>query len=129
MGVVEIILLILIAVIIGLWIGGALRARAAELMPVRITGYCLSGVMANGEEVHEGAVAFRKEDIGKTCRIYSADMTLIGEFVICDTGGKRIRQGKTVDIWRPTKQECYQMTQDGFIEVVDEPQEGEGTNE
>ena len=99
----------------------------AEAVPVKITGYCLSGVMANGEEVHEGAVAYRKEDIGKTCRIYNANMELIGEFQICDTGGKRIRQGKTVDIWRPTKKECYQMTQQGYIEIL-ESEEG-GTDE
>lgn len=95
----------------------------AEAVPVKITGYCLSGTMANGEEVHEGAVAYRKEDIGKTCRIYNANMELIGEFQICDTGGKRIRQGKTVDIWRPTKKECYQMTQQGYIEILES---GEG---
>ena len=99
----------------------------AEAVPVKITGYCLSGTMANGEEVHEGAVAYRKEDIGKTCRIYNANMELIGEFQICDTGGKRIRQGKTVDIWRPTKKECYQMTQQGYIEIL-EAGEG-GTDE
>ena len=99
----------------------------AEAVPVKITGYCLSGTMANGEEVHEGAVAYRKEDIGKTCRIYNVNMELIGEFQICDTGGKRIRQGKTVDIWRPTKKECYQMTQQGYIEIL-EPEEG-GTDE
>ncbi|MBR2256516.1 MAG: hypothetical protein IJ899_04075 [Blautia sp.] len=104
-----------------------LQVPQPQVIPVKITGYCLSGVMANGEEVHEGAVAYRREDIGKTCRIYNANMELIGEFQICDTGGKRIRQGKTVDIWRPTKKECYQMTQQGYIEIL-EPEEG-GTDE
>lgn len=94
-------------------------ARAeGELIPVRVTGYCLTGTMANGEQVHEGAAAFRREDIGKICRIYNEDMTLYGEFTICDTGGKKIRQGKTVDIWKPTKAECYQVTRNGFIEIL-----------
>ena len=29
------------------------------------------------------------------------------------------RKGETVDIWRPTKEDCYQMTQKGYIEVVE----------
>ena len=80
--------------------------------------------MANGEQTHEGAAAFRKGDIGKICRIYNEDMTLFGEFTICDTGGKNIREGKTVDIWKPTRPECFQVTRNGFIEIL----EG-GTNE
>ena len=100
------------------------RAEERELIPVHVTGYCLNGTMANGEQTHEGAAAFRKGDIGKICRIYNEDMTLFGEFTICDTGGKNIREGKTVDIWKPTKAECFQVTRNGFIEIL----EG-GTNE
>ena len=99
--------------------------EAHELIPVRITAYCLQGTMANGEKVHEGAVAYRKEDIGRMCRLYSADMQLIGEFTVCDTGkkGGAVRKGLVVDVWRPTKQECYQMTQCGYIEFF-EPEGG-----
>ena len=96
------------------------RAEEGNLKPVRVTGYCLRGTMANGEQTHEGAAAFRKEDIGKICRIYNDDMTLYGEFRICDTGGKRIRNGQTVDIWKPTRAECYQVTRYGFIEILED---------
>ena len=99
--------------------------EAHELVPVRVTGYCLQGTMANGEKVHEGAVAYRKEDIGRMCRLYSADMQLIGEFTVCDTGkkGGAVRKGLVVDVWRPTRKECFQMTQQGYIEFF-EPEEG-----
>ena len=93
----------------------------AEVQAVNITGYCLKGTTASGTETHEGMCAFRREDIGKVARVYDADMNLIGEFDIEDTGrkGGKVRKGETVDIWRATRQECFQLTQKGFIEVVE----------
>lgn len=93
----------------------------AEMKAVNITGYCLKGTTASGTETHEGMCAYRREDIGKIARVYDADKNLIGEFAIEDTGrkGGKVRKGETVDIWRPTKEDCYQMTQKGFIEVVE----------
>ena len=100
--------------------------EAHEVVPVRITGYCLRGRTASGIETQPGICAFRREDIGKTANIYNADMELIGTFLIADTGrkGGLIRQGKAVDIWMETRAECYALTQNGFIEVVEAPQEG-----
>ena len=94
----------------------------AEAQPVRITAYCLDGITASGEHPREGICAYRKEDLGKTARIYNADGELLGEFLIADTGkkGGAIRKGLTVDIWKPTRAECFQTTQEGFIEIIEQ---------
>ena len=99
--------------------------EAHELIPVRITGYCLKGRTASGIETQPGICAYKREDIGKTANVYNADMELIGTFLIADTGrkGGAIRRGEAVDIWKATRAECFALTQNGFIEVV-EPQEG-----
>ena len=114
----------------GRTIAGVLMAMAiltmpttarAEARPVNITGYCLKGITASGAETHEGICAYRREDIGKIARVYDAEMNLIGEYEIADTGkkGGKVRKGETVDIWKATKEECYQTTQQGFIEIVE----------
>ena len=104
------------------------RAEEAheQLIPVKITGYCLKGHTASGIETQEGICAYKREDIGKIANIYNADMELIGPFLIADTGrkGGSIRRGEAVDIWKETRAECYALTQNGFIEVVEAPQEG-----
>ena len=99
----------------------------ASLTPVKITGYCLQGKTANGTPVHEGICAYRKEDIGKFARVYNAAGELIGEYEICDTGRGGVRKGTTVDIWKPTRRECFQLTQNGYIEVF-EKEEAEDEN-
>ena len=113
------------AVLIGTLLLTPINARAEEettLQPVRVTAYCLRGVMKNGEEVHEGAAAYKPELIGRKCRIYNEDGSVFGEYTICDTGGKRIRKGEVVDIWMPDKKSCYGVTRNGFIEIL--PEEG-----
>ena len=94
----------------------------AETQPVKITAYCLDGVTASGEHTREGICAYRKEDIGKTARIYNADGELLGEYLIADTGkkGGAIRKGLAVDIWKPTRAECFQTTQEGYIEIIEQ---------
>ena len=93
-----------------------------ELVPVRITGYCLKGRTASGIETQPGICAYKREDIGKTANVYNADMELIGTFLIADTGrkGGAIRKGLAVDIWKPTRAECYQTTQEGYIEIIEQ---------
>jgi 3D (Asp-Asp-Asp) domain-containing protein len=89
---------------------------------VKITGYCLTGTTASGIETQDGICAYRSQDIGKTCRVYDADGELIGEFLIADTGkkGGGVRAGTTVDIWKPTRAECLELTQHGYIEILEE---------
>ena len=105
------------------------RAEEPDLQPIKITGYNLRGVTASGIETQPGICAYRKEDIGKTARIYNADKELIGEYLIADTGkkGGAIRRGEVVDIWQETREACFAITQNGFIEIVD--QKGAETNE
>lgn len=94
----------------------------AETQPVKITAYCLEGTTASGERTREGICAYRREDLGKTARIYNVEGELLGEYLIADTGkkGGAIRRGLAVDIWKPTRAECYQTTQEGFIEVIEQ---------
>lgn len=79
----------------------------AQLM--RVTCYTATGsCMANGQMPYEGCVAGKKEDIGKIAVIYDSNMELIGEFEIKDTGGKLIRTGKRLDVYRNTLDRCYE---------------------
>lgn len=99
-------------------------ARAAEIeegliQPVWITGYCIKGQTASGEETRAGICAYRPRDIGKTAMVYDADMKLIGIYEVKDTGGQNIRSGTTLDIWFPTKEECHAITQKGYVVIVD----------
>ena len=98
-----------------------LAAESAELKRVKITGYCLQGTTASGIETQDGICAYRPQDIGKTCRVYDADGGLIGEYLIADTGkkGGGVRAGTTVDIWKPTREECRALTQNGYIEIIE----------
>lgn len=81
-------------------------APAPELM--RVTCYTATGnCMANGEMPYEGCVAGKKEDIGKKVKIYDLNMNLIGEYEIKDTGGKLIRTGQRIDVYRDTLSRCF----------------------
>ena len=111
--------IVLVAVVILVLLTVYATARAGELQEVKITGYCIHGTMANGEQTRTGVCAYRKEDIGRLARVYNADMELIGEYEICDTGKGGVRKGTVVDIWKETRGECFALTQRGFIEVVD----------
>ena len=99
-----------------------LAAESSDLKRVKITGYCLQGTTASGIETQDGICAYRPEDIGKTCRVYDAEGELIGEYLIADTGkkGGGVRAGTTVDIWKPTKEECRALTQSGYIEIIED---------
>jgi 3D (Asp-Asp-Asp) domain-containing protein len=93
-------------------------ARAEDRIPVKITGYCLKGVTADGTEVHEGICAYRRDCIGKIARLYNADGEHIGDYEIHDTGRGGVRKGTVVDVWRPTRAECYALTQQGYVEII-----------
>ena len=101
------------------------KVHAAEKIPVKITGYCLKGTTASGTETQEGICAYRKEDIGKRARVYGEDGELLGEYLIADTGkrGGAVRKGKAVDIWKATRDECKALTQNGYIEIIEEDEQ------
>lgn len=54
-------------------------------------------------------------------RVYGEDGELLGEYLIADTGkkGGGVRAGTTVDIWKPTREECKALTQNGYIEIIE----------
>lgn len=111
-------------------LGAALIAQALNEVPEgaelkRVTCYTATGNrMANGEYPYEGCVAGKKEDIGKIVAIYSIDCELIGEFEIKDTGGKLIRSGERIDVYRNTLSGCYDWIHeygDYLYVVIKEP--------
>lgn len=114
---------VMIAIIVLIILSCQSRADESEpvLIPVKITGYCLHGTMANGEQTHPGVCAYRKEDIGKYAILYDSEMNFIGQYEIADTGkfGGAIRKGLAVDVWFDTKEECYAFTNTGYIQVID----------
>lgn len=89
---------------------------------VEATAYCdCEQPTASGQLVRYGICATAKDLMYKTIAIYDKDMNLIGYFESLDTGGdSRIREGKVVDIWLPTYEECVEFgRQRVFIEVID----------
>lgn len=95
--------------------------HAEELKPVEMTGYCLKGIMANGEKTHAGVCAYRKCDVGKIAVLYDENKELIGKYEIADVGGtKAIKKGYVVDVWFPTAKECFAFTKKGYIQIKEE---------
>lgn len=81
---------------------------------MQATAYCLNGTTATGTQTRRGIAASKREWFGKTVEIFEADkngkpVTFIGEYVIEDTGGKAIKNGKVIDIWMETEEECSQF--------------------
>ena len=98
------------------------------------TAYCLSGTMANGEKVRDGACAACNEWQGKTLAIYQRKPdgsigNFIGYFEVLDKGGTdAIKSGKVIDVWKPDKESCQtfmdQIYEDDckgkiYIQVID----------
>ena len=80
--------------------------HAAEPQKIRCTCYTLKEFTATGEIPYQGMCAYRTEDIGKVAYLYEIDEDgnkgdFIGEFEIKDTGGKAVKKGHIVDVWRP----------------------------
>ena len=64
-----------------------------------ITAYCLSGIMANGKEVHNGAIACPAYmPLGTKLKIDWPGF-INGEFVCEDRMGLKYRNGKYLDVW------------------------------
>lgn len=91
----------------------AYRKSQTEMHSMIATAYCLNGTTATGTQTRVGIAAAKREWFGKTVRVYWNDGgvagSLIGEYVIEDTGGRPIRNGSVIDIWMPTADECFQF--------------------
>lgn len=91
----------------------AYRMSQIKLYSMTATAYCLNGTTATGTQTRLGIAASKREWFGKTVRVYWDDCgqpgSLIGEYVIEDTGEKPIRNGRVIDIWMPTESECFEF--------------------
>lgn len=95
------------------------RAAAKECedadiyIPMTATAYCINGTTATGTHTRPGICAGKREWFGKTAVVYADNNgeigDLIGIYKVEDTGGKNIRNGKVLDIWLPTEDECFQF--------------------
>lgn len=94
--------------------------KYGDPIPIELTAYCIDGTTASGKHTREGIVAGKKEWIGMTVILYDENMEYIGTYEVLDTGGKKIRQGKVIDIWLPTYDECIQFgRQKGYYQLID----------
>lgn len=81
------------------------------------TAYCITGTTASGTYTTENrTVAGQRKDFGKTVHIWLDDgegevkaENFIGSYVIEDTGGEPIRNGRVLDIYMPKYEECKQF--------------------
>lgn len=86
---------------------------------IRCTCYTATegSITASGEHVREGIVAGKRSWLGKVAILYDLDMNIIGYFEFKDTGagidtdgdgkGDSIKNGKSIDVYRDTLDECY----------------------
>ena len=84
-----------------------------DYIPMKASAYCLHGTTASGTHTHRGICAAKPEWIGLTAVIYLNKGGELGEFLgyyeITDTGGDNIQNGKVIDIWMETEDECFQF--------------------
>ena len=76
-----------------------------------VTAYCLEGTTADGSATREGICAGKPEWLGEgyVAVVYDNDWEFLGMYEVKDTGGERIKKGKTLDIWLPTHEECIEF--------------------
>ena len=95
-----------------------------ETYQMKATAYCLSGSTATGTPVREGIAASKREWFGKTVSLYTNDNgnpgQFIGRYVIEDTGGDNIRNGRVIDVWLPTYEQCKQFGRKNVIVVLED---------
>lgn len=91
-----------------------------EPVPILTTAYCDGEVTCTGKKVRYGICAVKKEWIGKTALIYNREEDgtigdLLGIYECLDTGFGAdsdgdgigsIQEGKVVDVYFPTLEEC-----------------------
>lgn len=89
------------------------EAQAHKYHSMIATAYCLTGSTATGTTPRSGIAASKPAWFGKTVNIYWNDGgkpgSLIGTYVVEDTGGAPIRNGSVIDVWLPTEDECFEF--------------------
>lgn len=104
-----------------------IEARA-EVRRGWATAYCLTGKTASGTQTTENrTVAGQRKDFGKSVHIWLDDgdgeikpENFIGSYVIEDTGGQPIREGKVLDIYMPEYKDCKQFGGRKIIYMIEE---------
>lgn len=99
----------------------------AEVKTGWATAYCKTGTTASGTfTTAYRTVAGRRADFGKTVHIWLDDgdgqikaENFIGTYVIEDTGGQPIREGKVLDIYMPNKADCKQFGGRRVIYIIE----------
>lgn len=81
-------------------IGRISNAEIMALPVIRCTCYCTGTITATGKRVREGMIASSREHFGQKANLYTESGEHIGTFVCEDTGGKPIKQGKVLDVYR-----------------------------
>lgn len=76
------------------------NAEIMSLPVIRCTCYCTGTITATGKRVREGMISSSREHFGQSANLYTETGELIGTFVCEDTGGKPIKQGKVLDVYR-----------------------------
>ena len=100
----------------------------AEVRKGWATAYCISGTTASGTITTENrTVAGQRKDFGKNVHIWIDDGSgeikpenFIGSYVIEDTGGEPIRNGRVLDIYMPEYEDCKQFGGQKIIYFVED---------
>lgn len=90
---------------------------------VEATAYCYGETRCDGKPVRSGICAGKKEWYGKVLALYENDNGNPGEFLgyyeCLDTGGdSRIKEGKCVDIYNPSKEWCINFGRKKVLAVI-----------
>ena len=76
------------------------NAEIMALPVIRCTCYCTGTITATGKRVREGMISSSREHFGQKANLYTESGEYIGTFICEDTGGKPIKQGKVLDVYR-----------------------------
>lgn len=90
---------------------------------VEATAYCDGTTRCDGGKVRQGICAGKKEWYGKVIALYENDNGNPGEFLgyyeCLDTGGDhRIKEGKCVDIYNPSREWCLNFGRKKCLAVI-----------
>lgn len=94
------------------------KVKAAELLNIEATAYCVTGTTATGTQTTEGrTIAGHPNWYGYTAYVWEdkgngiEEENFLGSFTVEDTGkkGGQVRNGKVVDIYLTDYDRCIQF--------------------
>ena len=100
---------------------------------IRCTCYCTGSITATGKRVQEGMIASSRDHFGQSANLYTETGEYIGTFVCEDTGGKPIRKGKVIDVYRVNLDRVHEWQKEYGdyvrIEWIEREEDGEHKKE